>query len=650
MKKLIPKSRFIGQETTADSVKSRIRMSGTDKDNTMLLARCEQAWLNLKDFRDTRLRNIRYVFGDQWGDYVNDGKHGMVKERERISRRTGGIVLQNNHLIKIVNTVAGLYAKTSTLPVCFARQKNADIKSRMMTNALQTNWENNQMRDLLTSQMYEFICGGLSVVSEEWSSHNGVEDSYTYFVNPSYFFFESKANDPRHWDDSLIGEIRDYTLGELAAELADSEYDYRQLEDIYAPWINRFDTSSVPQTERYKEECFDMPPAPNLCRTYHVWTLENKPRYRCVDIMDTENPLYRIDTDQLKYIKQENDERLRMGMEQGIPQDEIPLIEYRYIIDQYWHFQMLAPDGRVLTEYDSPFEHRSHPYVYKLHYFINGNIIPFISVAIDQQRYINRLIMLYDLLINASVKGIKMIPKDCVPPEMTEREFAERFIEIGEFIFYEPSKTGSKPEVITTNSTNIGIAEMLQVQLGFINDITSVSEALQGKTPAGNTAAQRYAMEMNNSTTSISSLLTKFSTFENEIAKKKVKTIHQYYQSPRNISMSNSSGYAQYGEYDPKEVQDIDFSVAIKESTESPVSRMMINDLLKELWTAGVISAEQMLKHSYYPGSDDILQEIRSQREALEQGTGLHQVVQHLPQGQSIDANAVRQLQMALSA
>lgn len=650
MKKLIPKSRFIGQETTADSVKSRIRMSGTDKDNTMLLARCEQAWLNLKDFRDTRLRNIRYVFGDQWGDYVNDGKHGMVKERERISRRTGGIVLQNNHLIKIVNTVAGLYAKTSTLPVCFARQKNADIKSRMMTNALQTNWENNQMRDLLTSQMYEFICGGLSVVSEEWSSHNGVEDSYTYFVNPSYFFFESKANDPRHWDDSLIGEIRDYTLGELAAELADSEYDYRQLEDIYAPWINRFDTSSVPQTERYKEECFDMPPAPNLCRTYHVWTLENKPRYRCVDIMDTENPLYRIDTDQLKYIKQENAERLRMGMEQGIPQDEIPLIEYRYIIDQYWHFQMLAPDGRVLTEYDSPFEHRSHPYVYKLHYFINGNIIPFISVAIDQQRYINRLITLYDLAISSSVKGIKMIPKDCVPYGMTEREFAERFIEIGDFIFYEPSKTGAKPEVITTNSTNIGIAEMLQLQLGFINDITSVSEALQGKTPAGNTAAQRYAMEMNNSTTSISSLLTKFSTFENEIAQKKMKTIHQYYQSPRNISMSNSSGYSQYGEYDPKEVQDIDFSVAIKESTESPVSRMMINDLLKELWTAGAISAEQMLQHSYYPGSDDILQEIRSQREAVSQGADLQQVGKQVPQDRNIDAETVRKLQEVLAA
>lgn len=650
MKRLIPKSYFTDRETTADSVKSRIRMTGTDKDNSILLSRCEQAWLNLKEFRDTRLRNIRYVFGDQWGDYVNDGKR-MVKERERIAKRTGGIVLQNNHLIKIVNTVAGLYAKTSTLPVCFARKKDADVKSRMMTNALQTNWENNLMRDLLTSQMYEFICGGMSVVSEEWSSHNGVEDSYTYFVNPSYFFFESKANDPRHWDTSLIGEIKDYTLGELASELAESEYDYRQLEEIYAPYINQFDTASFQQTDRYKEESFNNPPAPNLCRTYHVWTLENKPRYRCVDIMDTENPLYRIEPDQLKYVKQENESRIRMGLAQGMPEEEIPLIEYKYIIDQYWHFQMLAPDGRVLTEYDSPFEHRSHPYVYKLHYFINGGIVPFISVAIDQQRYVNRLITLYDLAINSSVKGIKMIPKECVPPRMTEREFAEKFIEIGEFIFYEPSKHGAKPEVITTNSTNIGIAEMLQLQLGFINDITSVSEALQGKTPSGNTAAQRYAMEMNNSTTSISSLLTKFSTFEHEIAEKKMKTIHQYYQSPRDISLKNSSGYAQYSEYDPKEVQDIDFSVAIKESVESPVSRMMMNDLLKELWSAGAINAEQMLQHSYYPGSDDILQELRSQREAVSQGADLQQVsAQPGQQPQGADPNTVRQLQMALAS
>ena len=183
---------------------------------------------------------------------------------------------------------------------------------------------------------------------------------------------------------------------------------------------------------------------------------------------------------------------------------------------------MLSPDGRVLTEYDTPYEYKSHPYIYKLHYLVNGRTVPFISVIIDQQRYINRLIMLNDLAIQSAVKGVKMIPKDSVPDGMSNREFAEQFVEIGSFIFYEPSKSGNKPEVITSNSTNIGTTELLQLQLSFINDITSVSEALQGKTPSGSTAASRYAMETQNSTTSIATLLTKFSTFEAEIARKKM--------------------------------------------------------------------------------------------------------------------------------
>ena len=188
------------------------------------------------------------------------------------------------------------------------------------------------MKDVLTSEMIEFICGGCAVVTEEWSSHDDIEDSYTYVVNPSYFFYESKANDPRHWDDSLIGEIRDYTLGELASVLAESEYDYRQLEEIYSPWLNRMENLGTQQTDRFMDESFDTPPAADLCRTYHVWTLENKPRYRCVDIMDTDDPIYRIELSDLPVIKRENEDRMRMGMSQGLPPEEIPLIEYTYIL------------------------------------------------------------------------------------------------------------------------------------------------------------------------------------------------------------------------------------------------------------------------------------------------------------------------------
>lgn len=654
MKKLIPKSRFLHRPTTIDSVKERIRKAGTSKRNLELLYRCEQAWSNLSDFRETRLRNLRYVFGDQWGDYVRDNKTGrMMTERDRISQRTGGLALQNNHLVKIVNTLAGLYSKTSTLPVCFARQKDADRKSQMMTNALQTNWENNLMKDLLVTEMYEFVCGGAAMVTEEWTSHDGVEDSYSFIVNPAYMFFESKANDPRHWDTSLIGEIRDYTLGELAAEIAKSDYDYRQLEEIYSPWLHGSFSDNTQQTDHFLYESWNTPPASNLCRTYHVWTLENKPRYRCVDIMDTKQPVYRIELEQLPIIHQVNQQRLAMGLQQGMAKEDIPLIEYQYIIDQYWHFQMLTPWGDVLIEYDSPFEHGSHPYTYKLHHLINGRIVPFISVVIDQQRYINRLISLHDLAIQSAVKGVKMIPKDCLDGTgLTPKQFAEQFVEMGGFVFYTPSKTGAKPEIITTNSTNIGTAELLQLQLSFMNDITSVSESLQGKTPSSGTAASRYAMETQNSTTSIAALITKFTTFENEVARKKMETIHQYYTSGRNISLERSSGYAEYEEYMPEEVQDIRFSVSIKESAESPVARMMLNDLIKEMWAAGAITAEQMLANSYYPGSEALLQSMRANREAVENGEAPSQIPQEQMQqvAQQSDIAKVQMLQQALAS
>lgn len=114
--------------------------------------------------------------------------------------------------------------------------------------------------------------------------------------------------------------------------------------------------------------------------------------------------------------------------------------------------------------------------------------------------------------------------------------------------------------------------------------------------------------------------------------------------------MERSSGYATYSEYDPKEVQDIDFKVSIKESAESPVARMMLNDTVKELWMAGAISAEQMLSLSYYPGSEQILQSIQSNKQAVEQGNE----VQGIPMEQmsalngQVDENAVNKTRQAL--
>ena len=557
--------------------------------NMDLLLRAERAWQGLEDFRQTRRRNINYIYGDQWGDLVVDDDGRLVSERERIARHTGGVPLQNNHLIKIVHALTGLIAKRSTMPVCYAREEDADAKSQMMTNALQTNWEVNRMKELMVGQMEELMQGGLSVVCEEWGNNHGEDDAYTYSVNPDYFFFESKMNDPRLWDISLIGEIRDYTYPELSS-LLKSERQVN-LKEVYAPLVRSpVCIGSMQTTSQHEQMDFWHAAGDTLLRTYHVWTRQPRMRYRCVDRNAPVQPVFLIEASELPLIEAENRRR----------NESLIVVEPAY--DETWHFSLIAPDGTVLRSYDSPYEHKDHPYVMTAYHFVNGKIYPFMSSVIDQQRYVNRLITLNDMYINSSIKGLKMIPKRSIPRNMSIDEFARQAVEVGGWIVYEPDPTGAKPEVITQSALNLGVSEMLQLQLSSINEITSVNSSLQGVPPSGNTGYARYAMEMENSSTSIAALTGKFTEFERSLAMKKMKVIHQYYQKPRWVASAREQEYGRYLTYEPQQVADIDFKVSIQDSGDSPVARMMTNDLVMQMWQKDAISTEQLLQNLYLPG------------------------------------------------
>ena len=539
--------------------------------NTELLQRVEDCWRGLSDFRETRRRNINYIYGDQWSDLVIDDDGKLVTERERIARKTGAVPLQNNHLIKIVHALTGLVAKNAAMPVCKLKnaesqptdsaqpppngQANAgpydplspqatvapsqpamDPVSRLMTDTLQENWQLNGMKELMISQMEELMHGGIAVVCEEWGMNRGQNDSFTYSVNPDYFFFDSKMNDPRMWDIGLIGEIRDYKIGELVSKLHGTAFDYDRLKQIYSHSLGRpgLMPFASQMTGRHNQMDFFQPPSDYLCRTYHVWTYRHRLLYRCIDRMDAERPVFKVQPDDLKSIKEENRNRAKQNEKRH---GQKSMIEYEPMYEPVWHFSLIAPDATVLEEYDSPYSHKEHPYVMTAYHFVNGNIYPFMGTVIDQQRYINRLITLNDMYINSSIKGLKMIPKRSIPRDMSLEDFARQAVEVGGWIVYEPDPTGAKPEIITQGANNLGVADMLNLQISSINEITSVNESLQGIPPQANTGYARYAMEMENSSTSVAAMTNKFVDFQLQVARKKMKVIRQFCLNDQNMDV-----------------------------------------------------------------------------------------------------------------
>lgn len=648
-KKLLPMSRIApGRNDAAeiDTVVSAKRYG--DRRAFDILMEAQYYWSQMDDFRKDRERNKRYTYGFQWDDMICvDGK--SMSEEEYIKSQ-GNVPLKNNLIRRLVRSVLGVYRSQSKEPTCTARDRDEQKLGETMSTILQCNMQLNRMNDVYARTMEELLISGFIVHRKSYGWRNGKEDCWTDYVQPNNFFIDNNMRDFRGWDVSVLGEVHDISFGQLCEQFASSPQEYRQLRDIYK-WAARKDYIAT-YAERFgysRLENYDFlfTSEPGRCRVIEIWRKEQKPRYRCHDYQNGD--IFKIDEeDYAQVVLTENEERMRMAKEAGMPEDEVPLIKATWFVDDYWYFYYLSPFGDILREGETPYEHGSHPYVFKAYPFIDGEIHSFVADVIDQQRYTNRLITLYDWIMRASAKGVLMMPEDCLPDGVSIDDIAESWTEFNGVIVYKPSKNGKVPEQVANNSTNIGIAELLNMQLKFFEDISGVTGALQGKPGYSGESASHYNQQTENATKSLLDLLECFSCFVVDGAYKDVKNMQQFYDSKRVFNIAGKSG-AQI-EYDPKKIRDVEFDLSITESTSTPAYRHLANDMLMQLYQSQAISVEQLLEHGDFPFADELLQSIKSQKEQLEQGKvpdGLSpQLLQQVEQDANIDA--VNQLHNAM--
>lgn len=650
-RKLLPMSRIApGRNDAAeiDTVVSAKRYG--DRRVFDILMEAQYYWSQMDDFRKDRERNKRYTYGFQWDDMICvDGK--SMSEEEYIKSQ-GNVPLKNNLIRRLVRSVLGVYRSQSKEPTCTARDRDEQKLGETMSTILQCNMQLNRMNDVYARTMEEFLISGFIVHRKSYGWRNGKEDCWTDYVQPNNFFIDNNMRDFRGWDVSVLGEVHDISFGQLCEQFASSPQEYRQLRDIYK-WAERKDYIAT-YAERFgysRLENYDFlfTSEPGRCRVIEIWRKEQKPRYRCHDYQNGD--IFKIDEeDYAQVVLTENEERMRMAKEAGMPEDEVPLIKATWFVDDYWYFYYLSPFGDILREGETPYEHGSHPYVFKAYPFIDGEIHSFVADVIDQQRYTNRLITLYDWIMRASAKGVLMMPEDCLPDGVSIDDIAESWTEFNGVIVYKPSKSGKVPEQVANNSTNIGIAELLNMQLKFFEDISGVTGALQGKPGYSGESASHYNQQTENATKSLLDLLECFSCFVVDGAYKDVKNMQQFYDSKRVFNIAGKSG-AQI-EYDPKKIRDVEFDLSITESTSTPAYRHLANDMLMQLYQSQAISVEQLLEHGDFPFADELLQSIKSQKEQLEQGKvpdGLSpELMAQAQQGANMQAvnklnNAIRQ-------
>lgn len=522
--------------------------------NFEVLAQAEGCYAALAKFRRDRERNKRYNYGDQWCDTIEVDGRRMTEEQYIISQ--GSVPLKNNLIRRLVRNVIGVYSSQSSEPQCIARDPAEKPLAELMTTLLRCNGELNRLPALYMRTLEEFLIGGLIAHRKWYGLRGGHSDCWTDYVPPSNLFVDANMRDFRSWDCSCVGELHDVTIDDVCRQFARSAADCRRLRAIYADASAPASVARAWQDFGYSSSSaisFSTPRTPGLCRVIEVWRRESRTR------ADASG---------------------------------------RWQMEQVWHYYWLSPLGHVLAQGDSPYAHGSHPYVIKAYPMIDGEIHAFVSDVIDQQRYTNRLITMYDWMARASAKGVLMMPDDCVPPGGNATEMARAWSRLNGVMVYKPSASGEAPRQVNAQAGNLGISELLNMQLRFFEEISGVSSALGGRLNNSMMSAELYGQQTQQATAALLDVLGTFGEFVRDAAYVDASLIRQYYSRRKCELIAGPVPQM------PDTLAGPELDLRMAPACASAASRQAEREMLMKIWQSGQISLDDMLRAGDFPFAD----------------------------------------------
>lgn len=618
---------------TRDSVgPDSVKRSHSDDSYTRdfdILLQAQTYFDNLERIKKEGERCKKFYFGDAWSDEVTiDGR--TMREDDYI-RAQGKTPLQQNLIRRLGRNVVGVYREDAKMPLCVARDKDEQRKGDTMSELLSYCNDRNSAQGLFARSLEYFIIYGMVAHRHwyGWGLDNTECECWQDRINILDLFWDTEARRDDLRDARMMGCVHDMSMSDLLQRFTHSAKQYNQLREVYrtcaSTHLLQAQYDNFGYGDRF-DKSFLTPNDPTMCRVIEIWSKEQKPRYHCHDWLTGE--CFKVDQSDYKdVVATINNQRLSEYALQGIASEDVPTIDAEWFLDEYWYYRYLTPSGIILSEGESPYLHQRPPICIKLYPMINGTVRSFVADLIDIQKMVNRLITKYDWIMSASAQGLVAVAEESISDKMSLDEIAENWAKFNGVIVYRSRNGAPMPKQISTNATNIGIMELLNVQLKFIEDISSVSGALQGKQGYSGMSGSLYAQQTQNSTKGLLDLLETYSEFVSDNASMDVKNIQQFY-SPQKVLQIAGKDSADVT-INAEDVLNADYDLVIAESTNAPAYRERANGWLMQLLQMGMINLDQMLAVGKFPFGEQLQQELATQRQQMQQG----QQVQPLSQG-----------------
>ena len=145
----------------------------------------------------------------------------------------------------------------------------------------------------------------------------------------------------------------------------------------------------------------------------------------------------------------------------------------------------------------------------------DGEVHAVVEDIIDTQKHVNRMISLLDQVMRSSAKGVLLFPETALPEGWTWEQARQCWSKANGLLPYNPRYSEAKPEQVSSNATNIGAYQMIELQMKLFEEISGVSGALQGKAPTVNSAGV-YQLQSENANIALSDVFDTFEAFRRQ--------------------------------------------------------------------------------------------------------------------------------------
>lgn len=269
-------------------------------------------------------------------------------------------------------------------------------------------------------------------------------------------------------------------------------------------FFTRFERSDASDC-RFIGMLHDLPPA-------RVLTLFGKEARRRSRIMDTYGRASRRDASQpLAQTETDFFTPDSAGAWRVIEVWSRELLAWEEEVTEGWTVTFLAPNGDILSRRQAAAD-ETPPFVLTIYPMIDGEVHSFVEDLIEQQKYVNRLIMMLDDVMRASAKGIVMFPVDQLPEGMTWADVRRLWSEPGAILPFKRTSKNIMPYQLQNSGTSAGASQLLKIQLDMFDEISgSTSGTRGGQSHAA--GADMLRQEFEQATVAIYDLLQTFDAF-----------------------------------------------------------------------------------------------------------------------------------------